>query len=97
MKPDVFRVARISAFFATAVLLFFGLRVPQAIATLKEKHQTIRQIQKENADLEKELAGKREQVRKLRDSRAAQELEIRRMLGYQREGETSIYVPGQQK
>jgi len=97
MKPDVFRVARIAAFFATAVLLFFGLRVPQAIATLKEKHQTIRQVQKENADLEKELAGKREQVRKLRDSRAAQEFEIRRRLGYQREGETSIYVPGQQK
>ena len=97
MKPDVFRIARVFAFFATAVLLFFGLRVPQAISTLKEKHQTIRQIQKENADLEKELAGKREQVRKLRDSRVAQEFEIRRMLGYQREGETSIYVPGQQK
>jgi septal ring factor EnvC (AmiA/AmiB activator) len=97
MKPAVFRIGRVAAFLAMAVLLFFGLRVPQAIAVLKEKHQTIRQIQKENADLEKELAGKREHARKLRDSRAAQEFEIRRMLGYQRQGETSIYVPGQQK
>jgi cell division protein FtsB len=97
MNPDVFRVGRIAAFFATAVLLFFGLRVPQTIATWEAKQQKIRQVQRENADLEKDLAQKRERVRKLRDDRAEQELEIRRMLRYQREGETSIYIPGPQK
>ena len=36
-----------------------------------------------------------ERVRKLRDSRSEQELEIRRQLRYQREGETSIMLPDQ--
>jgi septal ring factor EnvC (AmiA/AmiB activator) len=97
MKPAVFRVARVAAFFAAAVLLFFGLRVPQAVGTLTEKHEAIRQLQKQNADLEKALAEKRDRVRKLRDSRTEQEMEIRRQLRYQREGETSIYVPDQKK
>jgi cell division protein FtsB len=97
MKPAVVRVGRIVAFLAGAVLLFFGLHVPQGLSALKEKHESIRQLQKQNADLEKELAGKRERVRKLRDSRTEQEMEIRRQLRYQREGETSIYVPEQKK
>jgi cell division protein FtsB len=95
MKRDVFRVSRAFAFFAIAIFLFFGLRVPQGIATLREKHQAIRQLQKQNADLEKELAEKRDHVRKLRESSSEQEMEIRRRLQYQREGETSIYVPDQ--
>ncbi|HEX8985821.1 MAG TPA: septum formation initiator family protein [Bryobacteraceae bacterium] len=97
MKPVVFRAGRVAGLLALAVLLFFGLRVPQSIASLKEKHQSIREMQKQNADLEKELADKRERVRKLRDSRTEQEMEIRRQLRYQREGETSIYVPDQKK
>ncbi len=95
MKLAVFRVGRVAGFVVLAALLFFGLRVPQAIANLREKHQSIRQLQKQNADLERELAEKRERVRKLRDSRTEQEMEIRRQLRYQREGETSIYVPDQ--
>jgi len=97
MKPVVFRAGRVAGLLALAVLLFFGLRVPQSIGSLKEKHQSIREMQKQNADLEKELADKRERVRKLRDSRTEQEMEIRRQLRYQREGETSIYVPDQKK
>jgi len=95
MKPFVSRVGGVLVFLCAAVLLFFGLRVPQGIAALEEKHETIRQLQKQNADLEKELAGKREHIRKLRESRTEQEMEIRRQLRYQREGETSIYVPDQ--
>jgi cell division protein FtsB len=97
MKPVVFRAGRVAGLLALAVLLFFGLRVPQSIGSLKEKHQSIRELQKQNADLEKELSDKRERVRKLRDSRTEQEMEIRRQLRYQREGETSIYVPDQKK
>jgi len=97
MKLSIFRIGRVVAFCAIAVLAFFGLHVPQAIGTLKEKHEAIRQIQKQNADLEKDLAEKRDRVRKLRDSRTEQEMEVRRQLRYQREGETSIYVPGQKK
>ncbi len=80
---------------AVAAFLFFGLRVPQAVADLRARHETIRRLQKENADLEKDLAEKRDRVRRLRDSRSEQELEIRKQLKYQREGETSIILPEQ--
>lgn len=93
MKPAFYRAGRALLFVAIAAFLFFGLHVPQGIADLEAKHQTIRRLQKENADLNKELEEKRERVRKLRDSRSEQELEIRKQLRYQREGETSIIVP----
>ena len=97
MKSVFLRTGRVFALVAAAAFLFFGLHVPQAIGDLRAKHEAIRRLQKENADLEKELAEKREHVRKLRDSRSEQELEIRRQLRYQREGETSIILPEQKK
>ncbi len=95
MKSAALRAGRAFVLFAAAAFLFFGLRVPQTIGHLRERHETIRRLQKENADLEKELAEKQERVRKLRDSRSEQELEIRKQLRYQREGETSIILPEQ--
>ncbi len=72
----------------TALLLAF--RVPQKVAALRDKNEEIRRLQKENADLSKDIAEKRERIRKLRDSRSEQELVIRERLKLQREGETSI-------
>jgi cell division protein FtsB len=95
MKPVVLRAGRVLLYVAIAAFLFFGLHVPQGIADLRAKHETIRRLQKENADLAKELEEKRERVRKLRDSSSEQELEIRKQLRYQREGETSIILPEQ--
>ena len=95
MKPVVLRIGRACALLAIMAIVFFGLRVPQAIGELKTRHEAIRRLQKENADLEKELKEKEDRVRKLRDSRSEQELEIRRQLRYQREGETSIILPEQ--
>lgn len=94
MKSAALRAGRAFVLFAAAAFLFFGLRVPQTIGHLRERHETIRRLQKENADLEKELAEKQERVRKLRDSRSEQ-IEIRKQLRYQREGETSIILPEQ--
>lgn len=76
--------------------LLLALRVPQGFSTLGSKHGQIRELQKENADLARDIAEKRERIRKLRESRSEQELEIRRRLKLQREGETSI-VPDQEK
>jgi cell division protein FtsB len=95
MKPVVIRIGRACALLALVAFVFFGLRVPQAVGDLRTRHEAIRRLQKENADLEKDLAEKRERVRKLRDSRSEQELEIRRQLRYQRPGETSIILPEQ--
>jgi cell division protein FtsB len=72
--------------------LFFAFRVPQSLASLHQKHQQIRQLQKENADLARDVTEKRERIRKLRGSPSEQELEIRKRLKLQREGETSIIL-----
>ena len=97
MKPSVLRLGRLVLFFCVAAALFFGLRVPQAIGNLREKHEVIRQLQKDNANLAKEVAEKREHVRKLRGDRNEIELEIKKRMKLQREGETGIVVPGQAK
>jgi len=94
MKPVVIRIGALRPSGARGVRVL-RLRVPQAVGELKTKHESIRRLQKENADLEKELKEKQDRVRKLRDSRSEQELEIRRQLRYQREGETSIILPEQ--
>jgi cell division protein FtsB len=89
MKQAVLRWAGTLALVA-CVALFFALRVPHGVSALKDKHQQIRQLEQENADLAKDNAAKRERIRKLRDSRSEQELEVRKRLKLQREGETSI-------
>jgi Sec-independent protein translocase protein TatA len=95
MRSVVIRIGRACALLAIVAFVFFGLRVPRAIGDLRTKHEAIRRLQKENADLEKELKEKQDRVHKLRESRSEQELEIRRQLRYQREGETSIILPEQ--
>ncbi len=84
---------RTTLFIGLVVGLFFGLRVPQAIGTLREKHQSIRQLQKDNADLSKEVAEKRERVRKLRGDRNEIEFEIKNRMKLQHQNETGIVVP----
>jgi cell division protein FtsB len=89
MKQAVLRWAGTLAL-AGCMALFFAVRVPHGISALQDKHQQIRQLEQENADLAKENAAKRERIRKLRESPSEQELEVRKRLKLQREGETSI-------
>jgi cell division protein FtsB len=97
MKQVVLRWGGTLAILVCAAL-FFAFRVPQELSALRVKHERIRQLQQENADLAKENAAKRERIRKLRDSRTEQELEIRRRLKLQRPGETSVILePGQKQ
>ncbi len=92
MKSALLRWGGVFGAAGLAILLFFGLRVPQGYSALKEKHQQIRQLQKQNADLALDNQRKRERIRKLRNSRSEQELEIRKWLKLQRRGETSIVI-----
>lgn len=75
-----------------AAVLFFAVRVPDSVGALRHKHEQIRVLQKENADLAREIAEKKNRIRKLRESPSEQELEIRRQLKLQRQGETAIIL-----
>lgn len=95
MKKALLRWGSVLAVVGVCALLL-ALRVPQGFSALKSKHEQLRGLQKENADVTRDIAEKRERIRKLRESRSEQELEIRRRLKLQREGETSI-VPDQER
>jgi len=94
MKSALLRWGGLVAVTALAVALFAGLRVQESIQALRVRHQRIRQLQVENADLKKEIESRRQRVRELRDSRSQQELEMRRERKMLRENEKSVVTPG---
>lgn len=90
MKSVFIRWGGITAALLVALLLF--TRAPQGIAALRQRHQQIRELQQENAELQKEIADKRDRIRKLSGSTSEQEMEIRKRLKLQRPGETAIIL-----
>jgi hypothetical protein len=90
MTPAAFRFARAAVLAAAAGGLFFGLRVPQSIAELRQKNQVIRQLQKGNADLRIDVREKHGRVDRLRSDRSEQEFEIKKRMKLQKETETAI-------
>lgn len=95
MKIVFLRWGGITAAILFGLLLF--TRAPQGIAALRQKHQQIRDLQRGNAELQKEIADKRDRIRKLSGSPSEQELEIRKRLKLQRAGETAIILGDQAK
>jgi cell division protein FtsB len=97
MRSALLRWGGLLAAAALLVALVLVLRVPQGFSALQEKHQRIRQLQKENSDLLKENQRRQERIRQLKESSAQQEREIRERLKMLREGETSFVLPEQEK
>ena len=73
------------------------LRGPQGLPALKEKWTEIRQLEEENANLQRENDYRRDRIKKLESSPSEQELEIRKKLKLLRPGETSFILPEQPK
>jgi cell division protein FtsB len=83
-----------------AVIGAYGLaelRGPQGLPALKEKWTEIRQLEEENANLQRENDYRRDRIKKLESSPSEQELEIRKKLKLLRPGETSFILPEQPK
>ena len=70
---------------------------PRGLRVLLEKRGEIRRLQEENALLEAENASRRERIRRLEESRAEQEIEIRKQLHLQRQNETTFMLPERTK
>lgn len=95
MKSALLRWGGLLVAAVIAVGLLAGLRAPQSVAALRQKHHRIRQLQVENADLKKEIDKRQKRIRELRENRARQELETRRERKMLREDEKSVVTPGQ--
>jgi cell division protein FtsB len=78
--------------YAVAILLVVGLgiytlRGSQGIPALMQKKAEIKELEKGNAALAKEIEEKRTKIKRLQDNPDAQELEIRRQLKLVHPGE----------
>lgn len=73
------------------------LRGPQGLPALKQQWTEIRQLEEQNANLQRENDYRRDRIKKLESSTSEQELEIRKKLKLLRPGETSFILPEQPK
>ena len=87
------RVIFFAAFVVVAGYAYLALRGPQGIPALQEKQSQIRTLEEENANLQREIQYRRDRIKKLKDSPAEQELEVRKNLKLLRPGETSFILP----
>ncbi|HLJ45486.1 MAG TPA: septum formation initiator family protein [Bryobacteraceae bacterium] len=93
MTTAVRRIAYVVAFLIMAGYGYIALRGPQGIPALMEKWREIRQMEEENANLQRELEYKRERIQKLKNSPSEQEMEIRKKLKLLKPGETEFILP----
>jgi cell division protein FtsB len=97
MKSAVRRVLLLIAFALIGAYGFQKLRGPQGLPALREQWDQIRQLEEENATLQRENDYRRVRIKKLESSPSEQELEIRKNLKLLRPGETSFILPEQPK
>jgi len=93
MKASVARFAYVLAFLMVVSYAFVTLRGPKGLHALFDKQAQIREMEKRNGDLAKEIERTREHIRRLSDN---PELEIRERLKLLHPGE-KVYITGQPK
>ncbi len=69
------------------------LRGPDGIPALREKWNEIREMEEQNAGIQRENDYRRDRIKKLQSDSTEQELEIRKKLKLLRPGETSFILP----
>ena len=85
-----FSLSRFVYVIAIVLVIGFGiytLRGSQGIPALMKKQAEIKELEKSNADLARDIEKKRARIKRLEDSPAEQELEIRRQLKLVHPGE----------
>ncbi len=97
MNSSVRRVLILIAFAVVGAYGLAALRGPEGLPALREKWDEIRQLEEENANLQRENDYRRDRIKKLESSPSEQELEIRKKLKLLRPGETSFILPEQPK
>jgi cell division protein FtsB len=93
MTSSLRRVLILVAFALIGVYGLVQLRGPQGLPALKDRWSEIRQLEEENASLQRENDYRRDRIKKLESSPSEQELEIRKKLKLLRPGETSFILP----
>jgi cell division protein FtsB len=87
MRSSVARLGYALIVLVAASYALITLRGPQGVPALIQKQKEIRLLEKQNADLAREIESRRQRIQRLREDESEQELEIRQRLKLVRPGE----------
>ena len=87
MRSSVAKLGYAVAVLVAASYALVTLRGPQGVPALIERQSQIRTLEKQNADLAREIEFRRERIQRLQQDESEQELEIRQRLKLVRPGE----------
>jgi len=87
MRSSVAKLGYAVAVLVAASYALVTLRGPQGVPALIEKQNQIRALERQNADLAREIEFQRERIQRLQKDESEQELEIRQRLKLVRPGE----------
>lgn len=93
IKRGARRIAYIAVFALIGAYGLIALKGPQGIPALLAKHREIRQLEEQNAALARENQLRRERIGRLKNSPSEQDMEIRKQLKLQKQGETTFILP----
>jgi cell division protein FtsB len=91
--PFLRPLAAIAALAGLGAYATIMLRGPQGLSALSEKHREIRALEEQNANLQRDNDAKRLRIERLQHDTSAQELEVRKRLKMQKEGEVQFVLP----
>jgi cell division protein FtsB len=88
--------------YTTAIILagcyvLFSFRGPGGIPAVLEKGRQIRELQEQNASLQREIEMKKERIRSLSEDDSQVELEVRKQLRLLKKNETSYVLQDQKR
>jgi cell division protein FtsB len=86
-------IAAIAALAGLSAYATIMLRGPQGLSALSEKHREIRALEKENADLQRDIDAKRQRIERLKHDPNTQEVEVRKQLKLGRTNEVHYVLP----
>jgi cell division protein FtsB len=87
-------LAALAGLCAYAIIM---LRGPQGLNALTAKHDEIRALEEQNANLQRDIDAKKARIDHLKTDPGTQELEIRKRLKMQRQGDTQFVLPEQRQ
>jgi len=83
-------VAALAGLSAYATIMLKG---PQGIAALQEKRHEVRMLEEQNADLQRDIDAKKLRIERLKHDKDTQELEVRKRLKMDHQGDTVFVLP----
>ena len=94
--PFLRPLAAVAALAGLGAYATIMLRGPQGLSALTEKHREIRALEEQNANLERDNQAKRLRIQHLEHDANTQELEVRKRLKMQKEGDVQFVLPPDQ-